>query len=207
MTWSKIFSKNKLRLRRQTVLTAGRAVQTIKRVRGGAGVKQLDDDPRRFGLADVAPGAGSETTADSRGIRREVEPVNEVGGEGRLGVQQLPPAPQLDALPALRAAVFDHALPKLPKRPAAADRRAKVGERQRHPAAAGDKAVDLHDRDQALETACIYDGEIERRIPIGFPQHAGPGGGVEKGSAGGAEKQVVPVWVGSWVDDLYFRQM
>jgi hypothetical protein len=30
---------------------------------------------------------------------------------------------------------------------------------------------------------------------------------VEKASAGGAEKQVVPVWVGCRVYDLYFRQM
>ena len=43
-----------------------------------------------------------------------------------------------------------------------------VRERQRHPALAGEKAVDLHHRDQPGNPAVLDDGEIKRLIPVGL---------------------------------------
>ena len=79
---------------------------------------------------------------------------------------------------------------------------AEVCERKRHAALAGDKAVDLHHRNESDEYAVFDCGEIEWLVPVGFAQHLGPGGGVEEGGLVAGFEQGVPVGVSRGVDNL-----
>src|SRR5205823_8515251 len=59
------------------------------------------------------------------------------------------------------------------------EQNAKIGEGERHAAAAGPQARNLHDRQQALQLAITQPTEVKKAVPVGFVQHPGPGTSVE----------------------------
>ena len=191
------------RLGRQAVMPSGSAVQPVERRHGSARMLQIDRDTLFLSLANVAVCAVSKGLAhfDCLGVERQG--VDNQLRSGRLFFKKGFPATNVEVFPTGLSPVGDDSREQSRENiRVPGNWVAQVRERKRHPALAGEEAVDLHHGDETGQSTFFDDGEIERLIPVGLVQHLGPGGGVEEGGLVAGFEQGIPVGVGRWVYNL-----
>src|SRR5690348_3067925 len=84
---------------------------------------------------------------------------------------------------------------------AAVERRTKIGEWQRDPAASGERARNLHYRQRLPQLLAGVAANVNRLMPVSIAQHARPAGSVKKSRIRKRRQLLIPVRLLERVDD------